>query len=132
MKSIFFFGATVLASAAAQGQNTATINQQGSSHDVSVTQQGSGNTSVISQQGGTHRAVISQSGRGNTATINQQGGATGDSTMAGQSVSVSQSGDGDTTIHQTDGSNSIFIHQSGTPATKPGKRTRNRTKPKNE
>lgn len=109
----------------AVAQNSVVINQQGGSsgagHDVSVVQQGSGNTSVVSQgsESAGNRAVISQSGAGNVATINQ-GNGMGDSVSAsGQSVNVSQSGGGETIINQTDGQNSIYVHQSGlTPADK--------------
>lgn len=115
MKRFLLFGTALLAaSATAQAQNTATVTQSGTSHEVSVVQEGKGNTSVISQgqssQGNTNgnRAVITQSGGGNVATINQGGS---DSTKPGQSVSVSQSGDSETVINQNDGTNSISIYQ---------------------
>jgi len=117
MKTLFFLSTAVLATASASAQNTTVVNQQGSNHDVTVVQEGVGNTSFINQSNqASNRAVISQSGTGNTATINQDS-QTGSTT--GQSVSVSQSGSLETVIYQTDGSNSINIHQRSTPSASP-------------
>ena len=114
MKKAFFLSLAALGSAAAMAQNTAVINQQGGSHEVSIVQQGSGNTSVVSQstQVSSNRAVISQSGAGNVATINQ-GGTPDGSAGSQNSVTTSHSGEGETIVNQTNGGNSISVYQSG-------------------
>ena len=113
MKNIFFLGLAALTSAAATAQNTAVITQQGSSHEVSVAQQGTGNTSVVNQsRGSSNSVVISQSGGSNVATINQ--GGTPDGTAGSQNtVTTSQSGEGETIVNQTKDGNSISVYQSG-------------------
>lgn len=117
MKTLFFLGTAVLATATVSAQNTTVVNQQGGTHEVTVVQEGTGNTSIVNQSNqASNRAVISQSGSGNSATINQ-GSQTG--SAAGQSVSVSQSGSSETVVNQTDGSNSISIHQRSTPLGSP-------------
>ena len=135
MKAIFFFGAALLTSTAVVAQNTAVVNQSGGQHEVSVIQSGSGNSSVISQHTGTtgNRAMISQSGAGNVATVTQGGNTTG---VGGQSVNVSQTGDTETHINQTDGQNNhIIINQTGgvSPVSSPAENTppkRGKRKPK--
>ncbi len=123
MKHIFFLSLAALSSAGAVAQNTAVINQQGGSHEVSVVQQGSGNTSVVNQSAGqtANRASVTQSGAGNVATINQ---GTGSNSAAGSqnSVNTTQSGEGETIINQTKDGNSISVYQSGAPATDPKKK----------
>ena len=104
--------------ATAQAQNTAVIHQQssasGTGHEASVVQQGRDNTSVINQgsRGIGNRTVIRQSGSGNVATISQGTGRGDSLSQSGQSVNVTQSGAGDVFIDQTDGSNTIHVHQS--------------------
>lgn len=114
MKKALFLSVAALSSLAAMAQNTAVINQQGNTHDVSVVQRGSGNTSVVSQSGAgtSNSVVISQSGAGNVATITQGGmpdGATGPK----NSVTTSQSGEGETIVNQTTDGNTISVYQTG-------------------
>ncbi|AUD05185.1 hypothetical protein [Spirosoma pollinicola] len=118
MKKAFFLSLATLSSAVAVAQNTAVINQQGSSHDVSVVQQGTGNTSVISQanSGSSNSVVISQSGAGNVATINQ-GSLPDGYAEPKNSVTTVQTGEGVTIVNQSKGSNTISVYQSGMPET---------------
>jgi len=111
MKTTLLISAALLTGAGAIAQNTAVINQSGG-QQVSIVQSGSGNSSVINQRTGTtgSRAVISQSGSGNVATVSQ-GSSTG---ADGQSVNVTQTGNTETHIDQTDGQNNhIIINQTG-------------------
>ncbi|WP_461065421.1 hypothetical protein [Spirosoma horti] len=117
MKTFFFLGTAMLATATASAQNTTVVNQQGSNHEVTVVQEGIGNVSIVNQSNqASNRAVISQSGSGNSATINQGSQIGGGS---GQSVSISQSGASETVVNQTDGSNSISVHQRSMPSVLP-------------
>ena len=115
MKTFFVLSAVLLSAISAYAQNTAVINQQGVSHDVSVSQQGNDNTSVINQASPqtANRAVVSQSGSGNVATINQGNATTNATGDSANSVVTSQSGEGETIINQSKGGNSISVYQSG-------------------
>lgn len=136
MKTLFLLSTAVLATTAT-AQNTATVNQHGSNNEVTIVQKGIGNSSVVSQSNqASKRAVISQFGSGNSAIINQGSQA---GSAAGQSVSVSQSGTSETVINQTEGSNSINIHQRSMPSilpmdetTKKGRRNNSSTGHKRE
>ena len=115
MKKALFLSVAALSSLAAMAQNTAVINQQGNTHDVSVVQRGSGNTSVVSQAasaGSSNGVVISQSGAGNVATITQ-GGMPDGTTGSKNSVTTSQSGEGETIVNQTTDGNTISVYQTG-------------------
>jgi minor curlin subunit len=114
MKKIVFVSFATLSSVAAIAQNTAVINQQGGAQEVAIVQHGAGNTSVISQSsvGSGNRAVISQSGAGNVATVTQ-GGASDGTAGSQNSVTTSQSGEGETIINQTKDGNTISVYQSG-------------------
>ena len=130
MKNLFLLSLAALSSSIAVGQNTAVINQQGGTHEVSVVQQGSGNTSVVSQsnQASSNRAVISQSGGSNVATITQ--GGPSDGTVGSQNtVTTSQSGEGETIVNQSKDGNSISVYQSG-PAPADKKKKTGRKSPK--
>lgn len=129
MKPTFLFLLTSCGLTNAIAQNSAVINQQGgpsgSGHEVTVVQQGNGNSSVVNQSNPTtpvrstgSRAVVNQSGTGNVATVNQGNGMGDSVTQSGQSVSVSQSGEGETIIDQTNGTNTIRVYQRG-PASPP-------------
>lgn len=125
MRTILFLGTAFLVGTGATAQNTAVVNQSGGQHDVSVVQSGKGNSSVVSQNTGGkgNRAVISQSGSGNVATVTQGGSHT---STGGQSVNVSQSGNTETHINQTDEQNNhIIINQTGdvAPSTPPAENT---------
>ena len=113
MKTILALSAAMLTSVGALAQNTAVINQSGSGgHGVTLNQRGSGSSAVVSQNnsGSGHQAAVTQLGAGNVATISQGGGGAG---QPGQSVSVSQSGNTETHIDQTNGNNHIIINQTG-------------------
>lgn len=108
---------------AALAQNTAVINQTGGNRTASVVQNGNGNASVITQSTGQpgNVATISQSGAGNVATVSQGRSSTA---AGGQSVSVSQTGNTETHIDQTDGQNNhIIINQAGETASTPAPTT---------
>lgn len=130
MKKALFFSLTVLSGTAALAQNTATINQQGSTHDVTVVQRGTGNNSVVNQgnRGASNSVVITQSGGNNVANITQ--GNPDGSTESQNTVTTSQSGEGETIINQTKDGNTISVYQSG-PATDNKKKKTEQKQPKN-
>ncbi|AKD57292.1 hypothetical protein [Spirosoma radiotolerans] len=124
MKKAIFLSFAALGSVAAMAQNTAVINQQGNTHDVSVVQRGAGNTSVISQSGAgsSNSVVISQLGGGNVATITQ-GSMPDGTTGPKNSVVTSQSGEGETIVNQTNDGNTISVYQTGPAPTDRKKRS---------
>lgn len=133
MKTLLLLTGTLFTTAAL-AQNTAVINQTGGNRTASVVQNGSGNASVITQGKGQpgNVATITQSGSGNVATVSQGGSSTA---AGGQSVSVSQSGNTETHIDQTDGQNNhIIINQAGetvstpAPVAKPDRRGKQKAK----
>jgi minor curlin subunit len=131
MKKVLFLSFAALGSVAAMAQNTAVINQQGNTHDVSVVQRGSGNTSVVSQSsaGSSNSVVISQSGGGNVATITQ-GSMPDGATEPKNSVVTSQSGEGETIVKQTNDGNTISVYQTG-PAPADRKKKAEKKRPRN-
>ena len=131
MKNAILFSLAALSSAAALAQNTAVVNQQGSQHEVTVVQRGSGNTSVVNQgtRNSSNNVVITQSGGNNVATITQ-GTSPDGSTKPQNSVTTTQSGEGETIINQTKDSNSISVYQSGVAPENKKKKT-DKKQPKN-
>jgi len=130
MKKALFISIAALSSAAAMAQNTVVSSQQGNTHDVSVVQRGTGNISVISQSGAgsSNSVVISQSGAGNVATITQ-GGMPDGAMEPKNSVTTSQSGEGETIVNQTTDRNTISVYQSG-PAPTDSKKKSAKKQPK--
>lgn len=131
MKNVLLFSIAALSSTAALAQNTATINQQGNTHEVTVVQRGTSNTSVISQgnRASSNSAVITQSGGNNVANITQGSGPDGSSDSQ-NTVVTSQSGEGKTIINQTKDGNTISVYQSG-PITDSKKKKDERKQQKN-
>lgn len=113
MKTLFFLSLMALNSTVGLAQNSAVINQQGTSQEVSIIQQGTSNRAVINQSTSRseNRASVVQVGSGNVTTINQ-GNEKDSSTEAQNSVTVTQSGKDESIINQTTGENSIRVYQS--------------------